>query len=87
MHLQPDAGFHNIRRQSVDFDVTIVADKEASGGVEYDDALRHMIERQFDKVAFSAEPAEETGEAPEHHAAADRIARPVVVIQQAFTGR
>ena len=48
------AGLHDIRRQSVDFQISAIADNDAPGGVEHHDALTHIVQGQGQQPVFAA---------------------------------
>jgi hypothetical protein len=53
---EPGAGFHDVGRQVVDFEIAVVANDEARLGVEHHDALGHVVERELEQFSFVAQP-------------------------------
>src|SRR4029077_9374352 len=49
---EPGAGFYDVRRQIVDFQIAVVANDEARVRVEHHDALGHVVERELEQLAL-----------------------------------
>ena len=53
---QRDARLHQIRGQPVHRQIPVVANGQASGGIEHHHALRHVVERERKQMALAVEP-------------------------------
>jgi hypothetical protein len=66
---QGGARFHDIARQTVEFDIAIIAKYHTLGIIEHDQALRHVVERNVEHPAFAGDPAIRNNEKSDNQSA------------------